>query len=98
MQKEPALGLALLEIQKDVDQEFLLLAKPILCTGPGNTASLGCEAFFKDDSRCKNLTEIMTSAGKCFRLMGFDQAKYFVANQSEWEELKSTIVLESHPR
>ncbi|KHJ86568.1 hypothetical protein OESDEN_13675 [Oesophagostomum dentatum] len=135
-------------------------------------ASLGCEAFFKDDSRCKNLTEIMTSAGKCFRLMGFDQfcltkkaedmcncslaaatkprkpdicttkqffhcfiahlfpensssivenckskckppcsywqyqkqvsyatfpgqvAKYFVANQSEWEELKSTIVLE----
>ncbi|KAL6724395.1 hypothetical protein Aduo_019288 [Ancylostoma duodenale] len=36
-------------------------------------ASLGCEAFFKDDSRCKNLTEIMTSAGKCFRLMGFDQ-------------------------
>ncbi|CAB3399265.1 unnamed protein product [Caenorhabditis bovis] len=36
-------------------------------------ATLGCEAFFKEPGRCDNITEIMTSAGKCFRFPGSHQ-------------------------
>ncbi|UMM41149.1 hypothetical protein L5515_017535 [Caenorhabditis briggsae] len=36
-------------------------------------ASLSCEAFFKEPGRCDNVTEMMTSAGKCFRLPGSKQ-------------------------
>ncbi|KAI1732128.1 amiloride-sensitive sodium channel domain-containing protein [Ditylenchus destructor] len=32
-----------------------------------------CSAFFDNKDICNNLTEIMTSAGKCFRIPGIDQ-------------------------
>lgn len=39
-------------------------------------ASLNCEAFFEDSRRCANTTEIMTSAGKCFRMAGIKQVSF----------------------
>jgi hypothetical protein len=36
-------------------------------------SAIDCSAFFEDTNICNNLTEIMTSAGKCFRIRGIEQ-------------------------
>uniref|UniRef100_A0A915B9Q1 Uncharacterized protein n=1 Tax=Parascaris univalens TaxID=6257 RepID=A0A915B9Q1_PARUN len=36
-------------------------------------STLDCSAFFENKAVCDNLTETMSSAGKCFRIPGADQ-------------------------
>ncbi|EFO82641.1 hypothetical protein CRE_00382 [Caenorhabditis remanei] len=66
------------EILKKIDTldfqlEALLSQKNMTYAKFLRKASLNCEAFFQDASRCANITEMMTSAGKCFRLAGVKQ-------------------------
>uniref|UniRef100_A0A1I7UQ12 Acid-sensing ion channel 1 n=1 Tax=Caenorhabditis tropicalis TaxID=1561998 RepID=A0A1I7UQ12_9PELO len=57
----------------DFQLEALLNQKNMSYVQFLRNASLNCEAFFQDESRCANITEMMTSAGKCFRLAGVKQ-------------------------
>lgn len=36
-------------------------------------SAIACDAFFADPQTCASAEEIMTSAGKCFRLRGLEQ-------------------------
>ncbi|CAL2049793.1 hypothetical protein CAEBREN_06878 [Caenorhabditis brenneri] len=57
----------------DFQLEDLLRRKNMTYVQFLQEASLGCDAFFRDPARCTNITEMMTSAGKCFRIAGVKQ-------------------------
>uniref|UniRef100_A0AC35EXL7 Uncharacterized protein n=1 Tax=Panagrolaimus sp. PS1159 TaxID=55785 RepID=A0AC35EXL7_9BILA len=66
-------------VQMDVDKHDAVIAEIIQNMGNMSfstfmkEASINCEAFFQNIDICKSATELMTSAGKCFRLPGGEQ-------------------------
>uniref|UniRef100_A0AC34GMQ5 Uncharacterized protein n=1 Tax=Panagrolaimus sp. ES5 TaxID=591445 RepID=A0AC34GMQ5_9BILA len=66
-------------VQSDVDKHDAVIAEIIKNMGNMSfssfmkKASIKCEAFFQNTEVCKTATELMTSAGKCFRLPGGEQ-------------------------